>query len=312
VFETGTYTEYVNVHRFCALTAALVLAVVAGVAHVGAQQNLRSVYVSVVDNAGEPVQDLGPSDFIVREDNVAREVLRVAPADEPMQVAVVVDTSQQARNNVAHIRQALPPFVATLTSPNDAGKRNEVAIIAIGDRPTIFTDYTTNKDLLTKGINRIFSQQGSGAYLVDAIFEVSQGFKVREAERPVIVVIATEGRELSYRQYEQTLDRLRDSGAMMYAEMLGAPFSDLSDEGRNRTLVLDRGTAMSGGQVDQILAPQALTERLRKLANQLTHQYRVSYSRPQSLIPPEKITVATTRSGVSVRFAPAKTQQERP
>jgi VWFA-related protein len=302
----------VNVHRICALAAALALAVVAGGSDLGAQQNLRSVYVSVVNNAGEPVQDLGPSDFIVREDNVAREVLRVVPADEPMQIAVLVDTSQQARNNIAHIRQALPPFVTALTNPNDAGKRNQVAIIAFGDRPTIFTDYTTNTELLTKGINRIFAQQGSGAYLVDAIFEVSQGFKVREAERPVIVAIANEGRELSYRQYEQTLDRLRDSGAVLYAEMLGTPFSDLSDEGRNRTLVLDRGTAMSGGQVDQVLAPQGLTERLRRLANQLTHQYRVSYSRPQSLIPPEKITVATTRPDMAVRFAPAKAQQERP
>ena len=45
---------------------------------------------------GAPVADLGPADFIVREDNVAREVLRVAPASEPMQIALLVDNSQAA------------------------------------------------------------------------------------------------------------------------------------------------------------------------------------------------------------------------
>ena len=54
------------------------------------------MYVSVLDKAGAPVPDLGPADFIVREDNVAREVLRVAPATDPMQIAILVDNSQAA------------------------------------------------------------------------------------------------------------------------------------------------------------------------------------------------------------------------
>ena len=45
-----------------------------------AQALQKAMYVSVVDEAGAPVPDLGPSDFIVREDDVAREVLNVVPA----------------------------------------------------------------------------------------------------------------------------------------------------------------------------------------------------------------------------------------
>ena len=36
----------------------------------------------------------------------------------------------------------------------------------------------------------------------------------------------------------------------------------------------------------------ALTAKLKQLADELTHQYRVTYARPQSLIPPERVTVA--------------------
>jgi hypothetical protein len=295
-----------------AIALGLLLAAAAAAPRLAAQAIQRSMFVSVVDDAGAPILNLGPSDFVVREDNVAREVLNVAPADEPMQVAILVDTSTQARNDISHIRTALPPFVTALTNPNEAGRKNEVAIIAFGERPQIFTDYTSNVAQLTKGINRIWSQQNSGAYLLDAIVETSQGFKKREAKRPVIVAIVAEGRELSYRFHEQVLSQLRDGGAPLYALMIGTPFNDLSDEGRSRSIVLDLGTSQSGGHRDQLLTPMALGDRLKGLASELTHQYRVTYARPQTLIPPEKVTVSTTRSGATARGRLAREQQDRP
>ena len=309
LLETGTYTHVMNV-RVLAITCAAALAVSA--ADAAAQALQRSLYVSVVNEAGEPIPDLGPADFIVREDNVAREVLRVAPADEPMQVAVLVDTSQTSRNNISYMRTALPPFITALTNPNEAGRKNEVALIAFGERPTIFTDYTSNPAELQKGINRIWSLRDAGAYLLDALLEVCQGFKKREATRPVIVAIAVEGPELSYRHYDQVLGPLRDCGAPFYALMIGTPSADLSDEGRSRSIVLDRGTSENGGRRDQLLSGMALNDRLKLLAAQLTHQYRVTYARPQSLIPPEKVTVSTARPGLTARGTPTKERQDRP
>ena len=73
---------------------ALVLVVWPG--RVVAQAIQRSLYVSMLNEADEPVLGLGPSDFIVREDNVAREVLKVVPAEEPMQIALLIDNSHAA------------------------------------------------------------------------------------------------------------------------------------------------------------------------------------------------------------------------
>ncbi len=275
-----------------------------------AQPIERSLWVSVVDQSGAPVAGLGPKDFIVREDNVAREVLRVVPAEEPMQIAVLVDTSQAIRNDVANLRNALPAFVKALTQPNEAGRRNEVALIGFGDRPTILTDYTSDAAALDKGIGRIFPTPGSGPYLVDAIEEVVTGFKKREASRPVIVAIAAEGRELSYRQYDQVLPKLKDSGAPLYALMIGTPRDDISDEGRSRQIVLDRGTSETGGRRDQLLTSMALDPRLKQLADQLTHEYRVVYARPQSLIPPEKIVVSAARPELTARGTPVRESKD--
>ena len=62
-----------------------------------------------------------------------------------------------------------------------------------------------------KGVDRIFEHAGSGSYLLDGIIEASQGFKKREAQRPVIVAITTEGPEFSYRAYEQVSSRCATS-----------------------------------------------------------------------------------------------------
>jgi VWFA-related protein len=272
-----------------------------------AQALQRAMYVSVLDEAGAPVPDLGPTDFVIREDNIAREVLKVVPAEEPMQIAVLVDTSQAASDDIAHIRTALPPFVAALTAA-----RSQVALIAIGERPTVFADYTTNPANLKKGIDRLWSMRDSGTYLLDGIVEVCQGFKKREAARPVIVSITTEGPELSNLQHDQVLEPLRASGAAFHAITLGRPSSSMSDEVRSRNMVLDQGPKTTGGRRKDLLTSMALAGDLMQLANELTHQYRVTYARPQSLIPPERVTVAAAKPGLTARGTVIKEQQGRP
>jgi VWFA-related protein len=305
--KSETYTHPMTNRGALVVAVSLTLCMIAWQRTVLAQAQQRAMYVSVLNDAGDPVPDLGPSDFVIREDNIAREVLKVAPAEEPMQIAVLVDTSQAARDDIAHIRTALPPFVATLT----AG-RNQVAIIAIGERPTVFTDYTTSAATLKKGIDRIWATPGSGAYLLDAIVEVCRGFKKREAGRPVIVSITTEGPELSNLQHDQVLEPLRASGAAFHAITLGRPSSSLSDEVRNRNIVLDEGPKTTGGRREDLLTSMALGGNLTQLANELTHQYRVTYARPQSLIPPERVTVAAAKPGLTARGTAIKEQQGRP
>ena len=288
---------------------AVVACAVAARHTLDAQAIQRALYVSALTDAGAPAADLGPSDFIVREDTTAREVLKVEPAIEPMQVAILIDTSQGARDDISHIRTALPAFVKALTTGE---VKNEVAIIAIGERPTVFTNYTFNQAELKKGIDRIWSVQGSGAYLLDGIVEVCQGFKKRSAQRPVIVAILSEGPELSNRQHDQVIDPLRAAGAAFHAITLGRPSTSLRDEMRERNFVLDEGPRVSGGRREELLTSMALSGKLTQLADELLHQYKVTYARPQSLIPPERVTVASAKAGVTARGTLIREEKARP
>ena len=297
-------------NRRLGVAAVTVVACALAWAHtLDAQAIQRALYVSALTEAGTPAADLGASDFLVREDNAAREVLKVEPAVDPMQIAILVDTSQGARDDISHIRTALPAFVKALTTGD---VKNEVAIVAIGERPTVFTNYTFNQAELKKGIDRIWSVQGSGAYLLDGVIEVCQGFKKRGAQRPVIVAILSEGPELSNRQHDQVIEPLRAAGAAFHAITLGRPSTSLSDETRNRNMVLDEGPRVTGGRREDLLTSMALGGKLTQLADELTHQYKVTYARPQSLIPPERVTVASAKTGVTARGTLIKEEKGRP
>lgn len=274
-----------------------------------AQARDRELYVSALDAKSVPVPNLGPSDFIVREDGVQREVLRVGPAAEPMQITLLVDDSQRATQHIQRMREGIEAFIDKMATGG-----NTLAIVTLADRPTLLVDGTTDAARLKKnGVNRLFARSGAGMYLLDAINDTCKGYEKKEATRPVIVAVITEGVEFSNGHYQLTLDALKRSGAAFYAIVLsdGRQPDPTVDEIRNRNMVLDRGTRDSGGRRDLILSDMAIQDSLTAIATELLGQYKVTYSRPDSLIPPQKVTVETKVPNVTMRGQLVQTASER-
>jgi hypothetical protein len=294
-------------NRFLARFAAAGVTAVVCSAALLAQANERVAYVSAFDeNTHAPITGLGAADFTVREDGVAREILRVTPATTPMPVAILVDNTQAATNHIADIRRALTSFVKALDGVGP------VSIIGLADRPTILRDYTTDQKQLQDGVGRVFAMPGAGATLLDAVVETSRGLQKREEERAAIVVLTTENTEFSTRHYREVLDALERGGAQMHVVVLNTPAgSALDDPARNRASVLDLGPKQSGGTRADVLASQAFEMKLLELAGILKNQYRLVYARPQSLIPPEKLEITSAKSGVVASGGAARGQAVR-
>jgi len=94
---------------------------------------------------------------------------------------------------------------------------------------------------------------------------------------------------------------LEASGATLHVLAIGMPSSSMADEMRNRNIAIAEGTERTGGRRDQLLAESSITEALPRLAEELLNQYVVTYSRPETLIPPEKVQESVSRPGVTVR-----------
>jgi VWFA-related protein len=271
-------------HLVLALAALVAAAVPAF-----AQVDERVVYVSVVDKEGAPALNLTAKDFIVREDGQPREVLRVARDNDPLQIALLVDNSTSMRDRVALLRKSVAAFVDA--SRDDA----QIALITLAERPTIAVGYTTDRGVLRKAIENMFSFE-AGNYLLDGIAETAQGLTKRTMWRSVLVVLTGLGPEMSYRQYTEVLRFFRESGASLHVLQLGMGIGE-----QGREIVLSRGTSETGGRYEQVLSIAGLEMKARQLASEISNQYRLTFARPDRLVPPKNTEVSVKRPDLRAR-----------
>jgi hypothetical protein len=297
----------VSPRTFASAGLAVLLAAVLPVSDLLAQRSTRQhqVTVSVLDRDGQPVPDMKPADFVVKEDGVAREVLKVETSSTPMQISVLVDTSAGTQLIMPDLRKAVQTFVGLVWSKSP---ESQIELREFGERPMQLVDFTKTPALIERGVGRLFEHPGSGAYMLEAIDDASKALKKREAERPVIAVfVNSDSPEFSNQQYAQIEDALKASKAALWAIVLGDRPGGGSER-RNREIVLGDVTTRSGGWREVVLDKMGLEREFEQLASRLTTQYVVTYSRPEELIPPSRLDVSVSRPNTQL-IAPHWTGQ---
>ena len=270
------------------------------------QSRERHMLVSVLDQDGTPVGGLGPSDFSIDEDGNSREILRVSHAGAGRQIALLVDTSQAATRSLVEIRNGLTAFVERMS------EGNQISIITFGGPPRIQVASTRETSSLIDGISNLFALPDQAAYMLDALDQTAEGFARQNAPRPLIIVLTTEGVDYSNISARRVLDTIEESGAAIYTLSLRVgrnAFSatpnisaiELRNQDFERNLLLERAPRNSGGRHRDLLTSLAINNAMQDIASELLNQYPVVYSRPDTLIPPETITLRMNRQELSVR-----------
>lgn len=122
---------------------------------------LVNVNVKVADQSGKPVPLLSREDFVVLEDNVPREVTHFEPVNAPVNLMLLLDLSGSIGGKLKAMRKAARKFVDSLS------KNDRVAIGSFTTRFALVSDFTSDKDLLKKRIDRMVNPGGDTA-LYDA------------------------------------------------------------------------------------------------------------------------------------------------
>jgi len=271
----------------------------------------RDLYVSVENAAGAPVANLAAADFAVREDGMAREVLKVAPATSPIELTLLVDNSAVSSAIIADLRRALTDFVGEMAPGN------EIAITTFGGNPEVLQTYTGNPVLLKNSIGRLFPNTGTGAYLLEAILSVAKGVEKRAPQRPALLaVLARSAPEFSNQYPGPVVAALKACGARFDAITVEGstaeapeppPGTEIARAAQYRDQVLDEGTRATGGQNEHAISSLALAGRMKAIGAALRSQYLVTYARPESLIPPERIEVSVKGRGLTAHGTPVRT-----
>lgn len=252
--------------------------------------NQQKVYVSVVDKKGVPVETLAVADLTIKEDGAAREVLKVERATDPMQIALLVDTSTTTQATVTDMRTSLKAFTSAIWAKSPD---TQIALYSFGERPGLEVDYSSSAVNLERRIDRIFSASGSGAYFIDAIIDAAAGLRKRKATRAVIVAYVDEnGPEFSSRRHDVAYEAVAAAQSSLWVVAKQAFSNSTSTlENRERAMVIGDVTIRTGGRNAMVFDGSALKLKFADVATQLLSQFVVTYGRVESLVPPEKLEI---------------------
>jgi VWFA-related protein len=248
----------------------------------------RTVYFSAVDGNGAFVSDLAQADLTVKENGKDQTIQSVAAATAPMQVVLIVDDAGSGA-----FQAGVAKFIET--TQNHA----EFAITALEPQPMKVTDFTQNVEDLRAAINRVGPRgrmQTVGEQVMNAVEAASKDLQKRKAARPVIVVMTVGGEQPQSNEAEPALNALKASGAGLNVVYLN---------GVELGKVLGDGPKRSGGVTATVSSGVALGPVLDKVAQNLMHQYVLTYTLPDGVKPNEKLALATSRKGVTL-IAPTK------
>jgi hypothetical protein len=261
----------------------------------GAADRQQTVFVSAVDQDGNFVEDLTVDDVVVREDGRLREVLSVTRATDPMDVALLIDTSSAAIGSIQDVRAGVAAFLDAI------GDTHRVALVTLASRPTIAVEYTTNRERLREAAAGLFALPSTAGTRLDALVEVARGLDQRDTERVAIVPVVFEGGEQTRFYTDDVLAALERSGASLHAITVGEFVNTGQEPSRSLAEVWERGPRASGGQRLIIRVSNALDTVMGRLGAELNAQYRVTFGRPDSLIPPEELEIEASRGGLTLR-----------
>jgi hypothetical protein len=266
----------------------------------------RTVYVSVLDKGGMPIEGLTAADFEIKEGGKAVDIDQAAVAKESMEIAIIVDD-----NGTGLFRSPLVRFIQRMDG------HAVMALSSVVGQTMKLVNYTPKIETLMHGIATLNARPGTpdGGQLLEGISEAALELRKREARRPVIIALTVGGTEHSTVNSDLVLDQLRKSGASLFVFSVAssalrstvtatAP-RDLLQENMHLNRVLGDGPKQSGGTHQQIVASAGFLQGLQNLAAELVSQYRITYTLPAGAKKSDKLNVSVRRKDVVVR-APSK------
>lgn len=269
---------------------------------------------SVTDRNGRAIGGMRESDFTVWENGVERRVTNVAPANEPFNLVLLLDVSGSVEERMDFIRKAARDFLRT-TSPQD-----RISIISFRDDIQIISDFSTDRQMLSKKLDEI--DAGGGTALYDALgYVLSEPLKRLRGERTAIVVMSDGDDNKSFLPFPAILEALLESGALVYPLYVpsglipesSVPKPEITiDPLRTRYLTLttradEEGrklAAASGGIYYPIRRLEDLQKAYDDVVAQLRSAYTITYASNSVSSSAPRVRVRTNRDGASVRLSP--------
>lgn len=183
------------------------------------QTTLVSVPVIVSDRQGRYISGLKLEDFKLYQDRIEQPISFFDSAEEPLNVALLLDTSRSTFDVLGDIKKDAANFLKELR-PQDRGM-----VVSFDYQVHVLSSLTSNRKTLERAVANARTPELFGTTLYDAVDEViRRHFKGVEGRKAIILL--TDGKDAGSQVFEEDLlDEAAESGAMIYSVFFETRFA---------------------------------------------------------------------------------------
>lgn len=275
-----------------------------------------SLPVVVTDGSGEYVTDLKKEDFVVFDNGKPQEIAGFAAVEEPISVALMLDTSGSTESQLERIREEAIRFVRLLK------KDDALAILSFADEVILWEHFSLYGEKNPEAIRKI--RPGGLSAVYEAVWLALEQVLKHEFGRKALVLFSDgiDNRSRTVTE-EETLDLARRTESTIYCIYFNTrkdrsgrfPFPG-GGTGRKAEYAagheyLTKISRYSGGILVDAKKTGDLGPAFRKIAQELSSRYSIGYY-PRNLIRNgefHRVEVRLKKGGLTVRtkqgyFAP--------
>jgi hypothetical protein len=271
----------------------------------------KTVFVTALAGDYTPVTDLPAAAWRVQEDGIDRPIVGVTRATDPLDVVLLVDTSNSTQSSISELRAALVGFADALL---DGRAGSTLSVMDVAGAAVLVADRQKTKAALDKTLSRTYADRTGGAVILEGMVEGAQHLVTSPSPRRAIVVVNLDGipDQSNSTEPRTVVDHVVASVASVWAVSyqnaiarsagpLGSPFLDpatpgsvvsaagglvgTANLGQNRDFILDHVPENTGGLRLTVAVPTALDGALQQVAAALLAQHAVTYTRPDDATP---------------------------
>ena len=173
-------------------------------------KSLVSVPVSVSDREGHYISGLKKEDFKLYQDGIEQKITFFATYDEPLSVALLLDTSISTKDTLEKIKDAAEDFIELL-NPND-----QCLIATFDSEVNVLNSFSSDQKTLKSSLKKARTATQDGTVIYRAVEQIARKSFGNVQGRKAIVILS-DGKDLgsSVTKYK-LLNLLEESDVLIY------------------------------------------------------------------------------------------------
>jgi Ca-activated chloride channel family protein len=262
------------------------------------ESKLVRLLATVKTESGQRVGDLAAADFEIADEGVKQTIsVFERQTEQPLSIAVLVDTSLSTKNEVRAELDAVRRFFQAFFRSGNPEDR--VSLYAFHDEVRQLAGFTRNLSLLERRLAAMDSAAGTSLY--DALYFAAADLEEREG-RHAIVVVTDGGDTTSGKTFAQARRAVQQADTSLYGILI-TPIKGNAGQnlgGENALQLLSEST---GGVLFRAGELADLDRGFRAILEDLRTQYLLAYA-PTGVVKPRdgyhRVKVTVKRPGLAV------------